>query len=82
MEALEELSGRWDIVINLSDKGSVVVIMDKPQYVQEGLRQLEDGEFYSKLTAPIFQDSVPHIEWVVHSLFHEGFICQQQASYC
>lgn len=64
-------------MIKLADKGNAVIIMDRPQYVQEGLRQLRDGDFFSKLTGPIFQDSIPHIEQIVDSLVQQGFICQR-----
>lgn len=71
--ALKELSDRQDII---NDQASAVVIMDRPQYLQEGLRQLGDESFYSKLKAPIFQDSIPCIKRVVHSLIQESLICQ------
>ena len=35
-----------DIVIKPADKGSAVVIMDRQTYIQEGLRQLENKDFY------------------------------------
>lgn len=54
IEALGELSRRQDIVIKPADKGSAVVIMDKTQYVQEGLRQLGDEAFYSKVSGSRF----------------------------
>ncbi|MGL4283371.1 MAG: hypothetical protein ACRCSI_07050 [Eubacterium aggregans] len=79
--ALDELAGRTDIVIKPADKGSAVVIMDRPQYVQEGLRQLQDGQFYSKLAAPVFQESISRIEQVVGRLAEQGFICKRQADY-
>lgn len=76
IKALGELSHRRDIVIKPADKGSAVVIMDRPEYVQEGLRQLGDVNFYSKLQAPIFQDTIPQIQQIVLDLVQEGFICQ------
>lgn len=81
IQALQELNLRKDIVIKPADKGSAVVIMDKQQYVQEGLRQLQDEGFYTKLRAPIFLDSVPLIEQVVDSLVEGGFINKRQAEY-
>lgn len=81
IKALGELSHRQDIVIKPADKGCAVVIMDRPEYVQEGLRQLGDVSFYSKLQAPIFQDAIPQIQQIVLDLVQEGFICQRQARY-
>jgi len=51
--------------------------MERARYVQEGLRQ----SFYSKLTAPIFMESIPRIEKVVSTLLRSGFICKRQADY-
>ena len=81
IEALEALAHRNDIVIKPADKGSAVVIMDRARYVQEGLRQLTDRSFYSKLEAPIFMESIPRIEGVVSTLLRSGFISKRQASY-
>lgn len=53
----------------------------RPQYVEEGLRQLEDKNFYSKLESLVFQDLIPQIEWRVDSLVEGKYICQQQAEY-
>lgn len=53
IKALEALSCRQDIVIKPANKDSVVQIMDRPQYVQEALRKLWEGVFYSKLMTPI-----------------------------
>lgn len=36
-QALEDLSQRRDIIIKQLKQGGAVVIMDRPQYVQEGL---------------------------------------------
>lgn len=81
IKALDELTHRQDIVIKPVDKGSVVLIMDMPDYVQEDLRQLGDVNFYSKLQGLIFQDTIPEIQGIVLDLVQGGFICQQQARY-
>ena len=49
-DALQNLCKRDDIIITKADKGSVVVIVDVDDYVQEANRQLENKEFYNKLT--------------------------------
>ncbi|MGL5565005.1 MAG: hypothetical protein ACRDC4_04670, partial [Plesiomonas sp.] len=79
--ALQELSRRRDIVIKPADKGSSVVIMDRVEYVSEGLRQLEDQDFYSGLESPIFLESVPRIEKILGTLVEKGFISKAQAEY-
>ncbi|KAI2647985.1 hypothetical protein H4Q32_026593 [Labeo rohita] len=81
IEALEDLSHREDIVIKPADKGSAIVVMDKPQYVQECLRQLQNTDFYTKLAVPIFTDSIPRIQQTVQKLLEEGNLHKKQADY-
>ena len=47
--ALKELQLNEDIVIKKADKGAVLVIQDRSDYISEGLRQLSDSNFYKKL---------------------------------
>ncbi|XP_071153486.1 uncharacterized protein [Mytilus edulis] len=49
--ALTNLRDNDDIVIKPADKGSAVVVMDKSNYVQEAIRQLDDDRFYRKLNS-------------------------------
>jgi hypothetical protein len=41
-QALEELQQNTSIIIKPADKGSAIVILDREQYVQEALRQLQN----------------------------------------
>ena len=49
-DALQNLSKRDDIIITKPDKGGAVVIVDVDNYIQEANRQLDNKEFYKKLT--------------------------------
>lgn len=53
-EGLEALTKQTTIVIKLADKGNATVIMDKTEYINEAMRQLNDEQFYKKLQKPIF----------------------------
>lgn len=44
-ETLKRLSADTSLVIKPADKGSVVVVMNREQYVKEVNRQLEDQDF-------------------------------------
>ena len=44
--ALYELQHNDQIVIKAADKGSAVVIMNRSDYITEGLRQISDPNFY------------------------------------
>lgn len=61
VRALEELSKNVNIVIKPADKGSAIVILDRGQYLWEGYRQLNDTTYYTKLTSPIYHDTIPLI---------------------
>ena len=45
-KGLKDLSRNDKIVIKKADKGSSIVIMDREDYVKEGLSQLENPKFY------------------------------------
>ena len=45
-QALAELSKTQNIIIKPADKGSAVVIQNLDDYINEGLRQLSDPNFY------------------------------------
>ena len=47
--AITTLRNNRDIVIKPADKGGNIVIMNKQDYVQEGLRQLSDSSHYEIL---------------------------------
>ena len=48
-KALQSLSDNNEIVIKKADKGSNIVIMNKSDYINEGLTQLSNEKFYKKL---------------------------------
>ena len=47
---MQNLRKRDDIIITKADKGGAVVIVDVDDYVEEANRQLDNKEFYKKLT--------------------------------
>ena len=48
LTALNSLKNNRDIVIKKADKGSAVVILNRKDYIREGLRQLNDTNFYEE----------------------------------
>ena len=80
-EALFTLQNNNDIVIKPADKGSAVVIMDREQYLWEGYRQLNNSVYYSKLTKPIYLDTIPLVDQILRSLYHDKFINHKQMRY-
>ena len=69
-KALKELCNTHSFIVKPADKGSSVVIMDKIDYKQEALRQLNDSEYYHSLSDPIFPQTITN--------HHTGKIAQAQ----
>lgn len=61
-EALKGLRKNSSIVIKPADKGSMVVVIDRVQYVREAMRQLQDREFYQELERPIYPETIDIIK--------------------
>ena len=67
--ALTELTKARDIIIKPADKGSAVVIQDLDDYIQEGIRQLSDPNFYvetpydfTELHQNLINNLIEHLE--------------------
>lgn len=80
-QALLKLKNNRSIVIKPADKGSAVVIMDRYAYIMEAERQLNQEEYYEKLSEPIFLKTVPVIRDILTKLREEGFINKKQETY-
>ena len=76
-QALNILKNQTDIVIKQADKGGALVIMDSKDYFEEGMRQLNDRNYYQKL------DKNPTVKLVnntIDDLVSENTIDQDTAS--
>ena len=81
ISALENLKNRTDIVLKPADKGGQVVIMDRKDYVYEGLRQLSINHHYQELEAPIFEATKVKIQEILADLKRRKFISEKQHKY-
>lgn len=79
--ALRGLRVDHSLIIKPADKGSVVVTMDREQYVREAMRQLGDREFYEELQEPIFLESVELIQEELGQLQERGSLSAKQVQY-
>lgn len=79
--ALKELINNRDIVIKPADKGSVVVVMDREQYLWEGYKQLEDTNYYSKLKKPIYKNTLLEIAQIFQKIYDKKLINAKQRNY-
>ena len=78
---MKSLKANGDIIIKKADKGSAVVIQDKIGYINEGLKQLNDTNFYKQIDF----DMTPYHNDLVASKINEmrtlGEITQKCADY-
>ena len=80
-ESLRTLSRDESIIIKPSDKGGSIVVMDKQQYINECLRQLEDTNYYKKLTEPLYPKNINLINLVLNYLVKTKFLSSKQYDY-
>lgn len=78
ISALKSLKMNKNIVIKPADKGSAVVIMDRHNYVNEALRQLNNKEHYKALDSPIYPNSFPLLKEILTSLNNRKCINKKQ----
>lgn len=62
------------IVIKPANKGSMVVVVDREQYIRQAMRQLQDSDFYRPLEQSIYLESVGIIEKELALLQRHGGI--------
>ena len=56
--AIRTLANNDNIIINKADKGSTIVVLDKEDYIRDGLKHLNDPSVYRKLTT----DTTPRVK--------------------
>ncbi len=67
-KAINSLKNNRKIVIKPADKGSNVVILNRKDYVQEGLRQLGKGEVYEKQDKDLTEEHFLKVKEVVEKM--------------
>lgn len=80
-DELQQLMKNTHIVIKPADKGSVVVILDRDQYIKEVDRQLSDKIYYTKLKEPIYLKTVPEVHRIIDDLYNKKYINNRQRQY-
>ena len=74
------MKNRTDIVIKTADKGGALVIMNSKDYLKEGLRQLNDTNYYQKLNKDPAEDHEKLINNTIDDLVSENAINEETAS--
>lgn len=80
-QALKQLQGNKKIIMKPADKGNAIVIMDRDQYIWEAQRQLDNTEYYKKLTTPIYLETAQLVSEILDKLKKKGYIDYKQRLY-
>ncbi len=79
--AIRQLSSNHDIVIKPADKGSGIVIMNTPDYLAEGHRQLSDPKYYMKVQEDQTGYFNSEVGYTVDQMVNNGEIDTKCAEY-
>ena len=80
-KAIKSLQHNPDIVIKPADKGSAIVVLDKQYYITEGLRQLNDHNFYEQTSTDHTGEVINRVNLHVHNMLQRGQITQRTCNY-
>ena len=67
-QAFENLQNRKDLVFKKADKGNAIVIMDRNEYIKEAMNQLEDKQYYKKISEPVFPQICDEVNTILETL--------------
>uniref|UniRef100_A0A672MJB1 Reverse transcriptase domain-containing protein n=1 Tax=Sinocyclocheilus grahami TaxID=75366 RepID=A0A672MJB1_SINGR len=79
--ALTQLRRNKKIVIKPADKGNAVVLMNREDYLWEGMRQLSNTEHYSPLTEPIYPQTQKEVGEILEEMYENRIISGKQKEY-
>ena len=79
--ALKELKSLNHIVIKPADKGSAVVLLNREDYLTEGLMQLGDPKFYREIPADLSNDHMEAISREVNRMHESKEISKKVKEY-
>ncbi|XP_069505846.1 uncharacterized protein [Ambystoma mexicanum] len=79
--AVKNLASHPDIILRKADKGGAVVMLNRSDYINECLRQLNDKSFYQPITEDPTKRLAALISNKVEKALERGWICQQECDY-
>ena len=78
--AFNFLSHLRDIIVKPADKGSLIVIQNKDDYLKEVMRQLNDPRYYNPLEKPYYSSTAKMISKCIGSMLNRGEISSNLAA--
>ena len=79
--ALDRLSKLNEVVFKKCDKGGAICLMNRDDYVNEALGQLNREKYYQKIPGPIFQETFEQVNTILDDLKNKRYLDQQQVNY-
>ena len=80
-QAMADLRLMTDVVIKPADKGSAVVIQNRTDYIAEGLRQLNNSDFYRETDTDLTFTYNDEIKSLVEKLYEDKEISEKCRNY-
>lgn len=78
-QAINNLRNNANIIIKPADKGGLTCIMNKPSYLNEAYRQLNNAKYYSRNVSLTHKDDLCNkINSTLEHLLHQNFITNKQ----
>lgn len=78
---LKKLQNNNNLIIKKSDKGNCTVVIDRDQYVKEGMRQLNSCAHYTQIENDITKNISTLVHQTLLELFSKGEITKGQLKY-
>lgn len=72
--SLDNLKKNENVIIKSADKGSMIVILNRKDYLKECLRQLEDTKYYQLLSEPCYPSTSRIISNFINTMKERGEI--------
>ena len=80
-EVLKKLQNDGNIIIQKSDKGNCTVVIDREQYIKEGMRQLNSCAHYTQIENDITNNISSLVHQTLIELLTKGEITKKQLEY-
>ena len=83
MSLIRKLSSKeQDVIINIADKGSCIVLLDRDKYVEAGRNHLDDTQTYTRLSGDITDTIKKTITIKLNKLHEKGCLSKSHYTFC
>ena len=82
MSIIKKLSQQHDVIINTSDKGSTIVLLDREKYIEAGHKHLDDKQTYTRLPGDITDTTKKTITIKLDKLKEKNLLSKSHHKFC